>query len=344
MGCQALAAWDADPEIDALVVADTTLLPSDELAAEVIRFGREARKPFAACWVGGEHTLAAVRRIEEEGLLVFRTAEGCADAWAACAGYEGFLAHRPAERAAEPKPPLDADRLREHLPVEGGLLAEPAAKRVLAAAGIPVPREQVAASASEAVAAARAVGLPVALKWVSSVVVHKSDEGGVKLHVETEEAVARAYEELWERAKERGRADAVEGILVQEMKPPGVELFVGARFVPGLGPVVICGLGGLWVETLGDVARRVAPLTRAQAESMWRELRGYPLLTGARGRPPVDLRAAEDVVLRVAALGEFLGARLDSLDINPLIAYPAGSGVCALDAALRIRKPGEHDG
>lgn len=338
----ALETMQRDGGLDVLVAADTTLLPAAELAEEVLAFARETRRPFATCWTGGEHTLDAVRGLEEAGALVFRTADGMAAALAACADHHEWRLRREADAAAPPPAlALERDALHARLPAAGGALSEPATKAILSCAGIAVTREAVARSAEEAAAHAEAIGLPVALKWVSSRVVHKSDRGGVRLGIASAADAIRVYGELVATARANGLDREIEGILVQEMKPAGLELFVGARRAPGIGVVVLCGLGGLWVEVLGDVSRRIAPLSRSEAEAMWRELRAYPLLAGARGGVPLDAAALADVVLRIAALAEALGDRLEALDVNPLVADPARSGVCVLDAALNLHPSGD---
>jgi acyl-CoA synthetase (NDP forming) len=192
----------------------------------------------------------------------------------------------------------------------------------------------LASSPEDAVAAADRIGRPVAMKLVSRDVLHKSDAGGVLLGVEGATACREAYESIFSAVRLAHPDAAIDGVLVSPMAEAGVELIVGARVDPTFGPVVMVGLGGVFVEILRDVALRLAPVDHATALAMLDELAGADLLRGARGRPPVDRDAVADCVVAVSRFAAQHGADLREVEVNPLIAYPAGRGVVALDAAL----------
>nr|WP_208029783.1 acetate--CoA ligase family protein [Rhabdothermincola sediminis] len=204
------------------------------------------------------------------------------------------------------------------------------AKAILAAYGIPTPREVLAGTAAEAARGARSIGFPVVLKACGPTLAHKSDLGLVRVGLGSAAEVRAAHRAITEAATDAGLA--LDGVLVAEQVTDGVETVVGVAPDPLFGPVVMVGLGGVFVEVLRDVAFRVPPFGRDEARRMLTELRGFPLLAGARGRPPADVGALVDVVLRVQRLALDLDGELVELDLNPLLVRPKGRGAVALDA------------
>ena len=208
------------------------------------------------------------------------------------------------------------------------------AMEVLRLAGIPVPDCTLATNADTAVAAAARASGPVVLKVVSPDILHKSDVGGVKLNLSGEDAVRRGHAAILDSVHSHCPDARIDGVLVAPMAPKGVECIVGVHGDPVFGPVVMFGLGGVFVEVLKDVSFRLAPFDRTQAMAMIREIKGYALLQGARGTPPCDIGALADAL---AALSQFAHAHRDdfsSIEINPLLALPDGQGALALDAVL----------
>jgi acyl-CoA synthetase (NDP forming) len=206
---------------------------------------------------------------------------------------------------------------------------------LLKEAGIPIAPIASVSTPEEAVAAARAAAGPVALKLDGEAFLHKTDLGAVLLGVEGDEAVARGAERLVELARAHALGTPWR-LLVQAMAAKGVEMVLGAKEDPVFGPVLMVGLGGIHVEVWRDVAFGVVPLTRRLAERMLRRLRGYPLLTGARGAPPVDVHAVATALLR---LGEVVARHpgIREIEVNPLVARP--DGVTAVDARVRVGPP-----
>jgi acyl-CoA synthetase (NDP forming) len=199
----------------------------------------------------------------------------------------------------------------------------------LAKYGVPVVPQQLTASAEEAAAAAEAIGAPVALKIASAQIAHKSDIGGVALGVDPA-AVSAAYDYMMARVGKAAPDAQVDGVLVAPMREEALELFVGILRDPVWGCAISVGLGGVFVETLGDTALRLAPVTQAEVLEMLAELRGTALLDGARGRPPIDRAAVARAVVAITEAALALGPDLVSLEINPLAAWP--DRVEALDA------------
>ena len=189
----------------------------------------------------------------------------------------------------------------------------------------------LARSADEAAELAARVGLPVALKICSAQITHKSDIGGVALGLRTEAEVRAGYEKV--RAAGDGVPGAeIEGVLVTPMRAGGTELLAGVTVDPSLGPVLAVGLGGVWVEVLRDTALRVLPAGPAEVQAMLGELRGLPLLRGARGTVPADLDALAAVIARIGETALSLGRCLRALEVNPLLVN--GDRIEALDVLV----------
>jgi acyl-CoA synthetase (NDP forming) len=213
----------------------------------------------------------------------------------------------------------------------GGWLVPNDVHALLDAYGIASAAPVSAANEGEAVAAARRIGYPVAMKVVGPAIVHKTEVGGVLLGLTNDDAVGAGYGSLAARL-----GSAMTGVILQRMVPNGVEVIVGATEDPSFGPVIACGTGGTLVELFKDVVFRLHPLTDIDAADMINEMRGAPLLRGYRGAAVVDEGALRDVLLRVSALVDAC-PEIQELDINPLRVLP--DGVCALDARIRVALP-----
>lgn len=231
-------------------------------------------------------------------------------------------------------PPDARARAEAILAASGTVLDEHASKQVLRAYGIPVTAERVATSAAAAVAAARELGFPVALKVLAPDLLHKSEAGAVRLHLQDEAAVARAYEACLASVRRSRPEIEIRGVLVQEMVQGVAEVIVGVTRDDQLGHGLLFGLGGVFAEVLGETSLRLTPLTSREAETMVRECRGAPILAGARGRPAADLAAVVDVLLRLSTLATELGDEIAQLDVNPLIVGACGRGAKAADALI----------
>jgi acetate---CoA ligase (ADP-forming) len=207
------------------------------------------------------------------------------------------------------------------------------AHALLKAYGVPTPAEALATSANEVVDLARHIGFPVALKLVSPQILHKTDVGGVMLDVKDEEAAVVGYETIIARAAAAHSEADARGVLVQKMITGGQEVIVGVKRDPTFGPLVMFGLGGVYVEALADVSFRLAPLTAADAWDMLEEVRSAKLLKGVRGAPPADLDALVDLIVRVGRLAAD-HPEIAELDLNPILVLPRGQKAMAVDVRV----------
>jgi acetyltransferase len=249
-------------------------------------------------------------------------------------------------RSAEQNPIFDVNREavrglidRAHLEKRDLLLSE--SMQVLEHYGIPTAVGVRAATVEEAHLAAEQMGYPVAIKVISEQISHKSDVGGVQLNLRNGPAVVEAFEDMLRRIQSSYPDAKIDGVLVQPMVTGGQELILGGRQDPNFGPVVLIGLGGIFVEVLEEVSLRVAPITRQEAREMIDELRGAPILKGARGHKPSDIQAVSEALLRLSQLLiDF--PEISELDINPLRVFQENNGCRALDARVMIQSASDQ--
>jgi acyl-CoA synthetase (NDP forming) len=265
--------------------------------------------------------------VQELTAMGFAVVDGVGPATQALAGLCALAEARGLPAPAAPPPSGPALDPRE-------IATEAGAKRVLAAAGLPVLPERVVADAAEAVDAAHAMGFPVVLKIVSPDLPHKTEVGGVALDLRDAAAVEAAHAAMLARVRAAAPAARIEGVLVSPMVRGGVEMILGAKRDPVFGPVVLVGIGGIFAEVLQDVAVRPAPVDEAEALAMLRGLKAFAVLDGARGRPKADLPAAARAIAALSRFAARHAAQVAEIDVNPLLLRPEGQGAVALDALI----------
>lgn len=267
-----------------------------------------------------------VAQYEADGFSVFEDPARAVIAIEAMGRFGESFASQPGLAAPQVPPVL--------LPAQTPSEAE--AKRVLGEAGIAVVPERSCASADEAVAAAEALGFPVVMKILSPDILHKSEIGGVLLNVGDAAAVRAGFAALIERGSAAMPHARIEGVLVARQLSGGVECILGIQRDPVFGPVAMFGLGGIFVEVMKDVVLRQCPFGVDVAEKMIRSIKGAPLLLGARGKPPLDVKALAVMLSRLSVFAHQAGDRLLSIDLNPVFAMPAGHGAFAADAVIEL--------
>jgi len=211
------------------------------------------------------------------------------------------------------------------------LLTEIESKELLKQAGVNVIDTNLAASKEEAISISKRFGFPVVLKVASPDIVHKSDAGGVKLGLKTAKQVGKAYDDILGAISQKYPQAMIQGVSVQKMARPGVEVIIGMSKDAQFGPVLMFGLGGTLVEIMKDVSFKIVPLTKRDAGEMIREIKGYPLLEGYRGQEPVDVSNLEELLLKVSDFVE-QNPEVKELDLNPIFAY--SDGAVAVDARV----------
>lgn len=235
----------------------------------------------------------------------------------------------------------EAKKIFENALAEGRtFVLENEAKDIMRAYGIPIPPYATASTADEAVEMAKQIGLPVVLKILSKDILHKSDAGGVKVNLKTEEEVRKAFEEIMQNAKKYGDEKGIDvdlsrGVFISDFADTGTEVIIGVTKDPQFGHALMFGLGGIFVEILRDVTFRLIPLTESDAKEMIREIKAVKILDGVRGEKPRDTDALVDIIMKVSKMIDE-NPEIIELDCNPTFVYEKGKGALVVDARIII--------
>jgi len=326
----------ADSGVDGVVVILTPQLMTEVegTARTLIEAGRNATKPVLSCWMGKQVVSVALGLLAKNQIPNYPFPERAVSALGAM--YRHWTWRR--EPLVEPET-FDVDRdavtrLFESVTQEGRKgIGDAEVQDVLKAYGIPTPKSTVAPTAEELVHHCQEIGYPVVLKIASPDILHKSDVGGIIMGVKDDQQARQSFDTLIERARAHKPGALIWGVQVQEMVANARAVIIGMSRDPQFGPLVMFGLGGIYVEVLKDVTFRVAPITRSQAQQMVQAIRSYSLLTGVRGQEPADVEAVIDTILRVSQLVTDF-PQIAELDINPLLVRESGKGAVAVDMRL----------
>ena len=319
----------ADPAMGSLVISIVAGAPrfAMDKANAILSGIANLEKPIAVATMGDETELPAEFSacLRNKGLAFFRSPDRALRAMARATWYGNAV--------TSPRPRAETPALPSYKIAATGALTEYQGKALLAMLGIAVPESALARDPDDASEIAERLGYPVALKAQAAALAHKSDAGGVVLNIAERAALMRAWDNV---AADVGKAQpdlALDGMLVESMAPPGLELVVGARREPRWGPILTVGLGGIWIEALHDIRILPADIDREGIIEELQKLKGAALLRGGRGTPAADLDAVADCVLRLGAImrGE---RRMTEIEINPLRVY--AKGVLALDVLMHV--------
>lgn len=314
-----------DPKVDMGMVWIELMHSNTDLLAGVFEeVKKSTNKPFVVAWLGASE--AAVRSLAELGIPLLRSGEAAVEALA------GLVTISEWHRAKPSQMPLVS---LASLPKAGDRsVSSLEAIHWLSGLGVPFLPTVLACSSDEARQAQRQFQAPVALKIESPDILHKTEAGGVRLGLLDDSDVSAAYDQILQSVKAYDPGARIRGVLVQPMASAGVECVVGLTQDPVFGPVVMVGLGGVWIELLRDVTFARCPVSPAEAKAMIFRLRGVELLNGFRGSPPADIHSLADLVSQVSVIGASLGGRLKELDLNPVLVHP--KGVTVVDVVLSL--------
>lgn len=316
-------------------------LDYDGLARVIVEASRRhPKKTVLASLMGLDEGTANREILAAGGVPYYTYAEGAIRALRAMLTFAGWASSPPGRTAR-----FRADRaaVRDVIAVaraEGrSSLLEEEGQRVLAAYGLPLPESRLAESRGAAVRAAKGMGYPVVMKIASPQIAHKSDAGGVRVGLESDAEVKAAYDEITASAKRYDPSAEIRGVMVVKMVSGGTEVIVGSKREPGMGPVVMLGMGGIYVEVLKDVTFRIAPVTGAEASSMISGIRTGRILEGVRGRAPSDTAKLAECIQRVSQLVTNF-PEISELDMNPVLVMEKGEGCRVLDVRIGLAPAG----
>ncbi|MGH8059703.1 MAG: acetate--CoA ligase family protein [Candidatus Entotheonellia bacterium] len=330
---QILKLMSEGPEVGILAIASSG---ADSQAQQVIELRDQTDTVVSFLWTGSITATDGLNKLKEGKIPVFQSPERLARGLRGQINYHHWRTRCLDEgRVQVPgMSPAQRDAIRSLASRERRVLTEYEARQFLAHWDVPGVREQRTATADEAVAAASAIGYPVVLKAESPDIPHKTEAGALRVGVRGEAELRQAYAEILQNAHRHAPHARVLGVLVQEMVAGGTEVIVGLSHDPLFGPMLLFGMGGIFVELYQDVALRACPIRESDAREMIQDVKGARLLQGYRGQPAGDLDALVQVLMRVSRLGIQCEREIQELDLNPLVVLPKGQGVKAVDALV----------
>jgi len=336
----ALGAVIKDEGVDGAIVILTPQSMTNALgtAEAIVRIARRTHKPILCCFMGIIDVSQGVKFLQTNGIPVFRFPENAAKAFGALYQYSKWLNRQNlAPFSFEHDKDRATEIIRNCLAEGKTYLGELEGNELLKCYGFNVLPTLLAKTEADAVNIAKEIGFPVVMKIVSSQIMHKSDAGGVKLRLKSEDDVKRAYNEIVAGAKAYNPNAVIDGILVQTMAPPGEEVILGVNRYPIFGPLLMFGFGGVFVEVFQDVAFRLAPIGRNESRRMIRKIKGYKLFGGFRGRPVADTEILEKLMVCLSDM-VINHPEISEMDINPLLVHEKGKGATVADCRMLLKE------
>jgi acetyltransferase len=339
----ALSAVIKDEGVDGALVILTPQSMTNAIgtAEAIVRIARHSYKPILCCFMGIIDVSAGVKHLQASGVPVYRFPESAAKSFGALYRYSRWLNRQQLapfqlvhdrQRAAE--------IIAQALDAGKTYIGELGGTELLKCYGFNVLPTELATSAKEAGEAAERMGFPVVMKIVSPQIIHKTDAGGVLVGPDNRAAVESGFTAIIDNATKFNPAAELRGVLIQRLAPKGLEVILGMTRYPVFGPLIMFGVGGVFVEVFQDVAFRLAPLTRNGARNMVRSIKGHKLLAGYRGAPKTDIATIERMLVGLSEL-VLNHPEIKELDINPLLVHPEGGGVTVADCRFILEKPEE---
>lgn len=323
----------ADDNVDAAIaiLVPQALVNPVEVAAAISDTAAKTTKSVLSCFMGGVSIQEARQILHKNQVPMYVFPEQLGKVLESMYRYRRWT-----NRKIEPPQPFHDPNIKDVSEVSSKYrphrnLDEAFTRPLLEAYGIPIIAGEIAYSPAQAVEVAQKIGLPIAMKIVSPDILHKSEAGGIILNIKNTVSVEKGYQQLYEITHLNYPNAVITGVLVEEMAPSGYEVIVGMRRDPNFGPLLMFGLGGIYVELLTDVSFRIAPMTRHQALEMIHETKAGHLLEGLRGQKSADINAVVDTILRLSQLA-LDTTEIEEIEINPLLVFEDGKGVKALDA------------
>lgn len=298
----------------------------------------QKKKPLMFAIVGGEDIENAIIKLGRKNVPVFGDVYEAVSCLGKLTWYHRYLKYHTEEHESADIPVRAIEEICTHaLNQDRNFLLANEAQKIMDLCGIPVPKSSVARNLEEAVSCAEKTGYPVVMKVVSKDIIHKSDAGGVALDLQNKDEVIDAYQAIMQNCRAYNPEAKIEGVEIAEMLKKDVETIIGARRDATFGPVIMFGLGGIYVEVMKDVAFRALPLSRREIMSMIKETRSYPLLLGVRGEEQKDMESVINIIIKLGSLIQRC-EMISDIEINPLMVYEQGMGAKAVDVRILLSK------
>lgn len=335
---KALEVLQKDPNVDSIIILLTPQAVTKPMeTAQVLCKAFDKSKPVLACFMGGTDVTPSRDFMMEKGLADYRSPEKAVNTLKAMVSYAEW----------KKKPHVESKEIKGDRAAVSAIIGkyraagqvqinESDTKKILRAYGVNTPAGALVCSAEEAAKESVKIGYPIAMKIVSPDIIHKSDVGGVMLHLKTAEAVSEAYSAMLEKIKTNVPNARITGVYIEKMSNPGSkEVIIGLTRDPQFGPMVMFGMGGIFVELLKDVKFALAPVSNNEALEMIKQIKTYPLLSGYRGQKPVAVEAIADTIARISQLAiDF--PEIKEMDINPFMAFPGAAESAAVDGRMTL--------
>jgi acetyltransferase len=299
-----------------------------------VKIAKGTTKPILCCFMGIIDVSEGVKYLQTHGIPVYRFPEHAAQSFGALYRYSSWLNRQQFAEFDLVHDKQRADAIVSKCIADGKLhLGELVGNELLQCYGFNVLPTLLAKTREEAMAHAENIGAPVAMKIMSPQIIHKSDASGVALHLNDGEAVMQAFDKIVESAERYNPSAEIEGVIIQKMASPGEEVIVGVTRFNRYGPLLMFGLGGIFVELFKDVTFRIAPIGRNEARRMITGIKGYALLNGFRGKAPSDIEALERILVSLSDMVTN-HPEISELDVNPLIVHEKGMGATVADCRI----------
>ncbi|MCD4778673.1 MAG: acetate--CoA ligase family protein [Desulfobacterales bacterium] len=335
----ALSSVIKDEDVDGALVILTPQSMTNALgtAEAIVRIDRRTHKPILCCFMGIFDVSSGVKYLQEHGIPVFKFPENTAKAFGALYKYSNWLNRQHlAQFTLKHNKKRAAEIIKNSLAAGKTYLSELDGLELLKCYGFNVLPAQIAKNENEAAQLAENMTFPVAMKIISPQIQHKSDASGVILQLDSKEKVKQAFQKLIERAKQFNPNVVIEGVLVQKMSQPGDEVILGVNRYPVFGPLLMAGLGGIYVELFKDVVFRLAPIKRNESRRMIKSIKGYNIFKGFRGRPESDIKAIEKSVVSLSDMVTN-HPEIVEMDINPLMVHEEGKEATVADYRIILK-------
>lgn len=320
-----------------VILTPTAFTEVEKIARAIVRTTKKFRKPVLCCFLGVYDVSKGLDILEENGIPTYRFPESAARVLSELTRFTDWLQRPRTEFKNFRVNRAKAARVISHVKSQGRVfLMEHEAYDILEAYGFPVVEYSLASNEAKAVRAAEQIGFPVVLKIASPDVIHKFDFGGVVLDIGDKTGVRRAYREILTRVRKKNPAAEIIGVVVEQMAAKGKEVILGMNRDPQFGPILMFGLGGIYVEALEDVSFRLAPIRERTAEMMISRTKTHKLLKGFRGEPAYDISAIAECLKRLSQLVTEM-EEIKEMDINPLVVFENGRGCAAIDARIILK-------